>query len=258
MIIKQELVKRIKDHFNLNIYETKVWLALLSKGIVSAGETAELSGVPRSRTYDVLESLAKRGFAIVKLGKPVKYIAVEPKTVIEKMKNQVMTDAQDRVKNLSNLKETQEYTELEQLHKTGISPIKVEDLSGHLKGRTNVLSKIREMFDNAQKEISICTSLTDLESKSRVLLPLLERVNKSNIKSTIVLSGDAERIKKFAAKHDLKVKVSDTNGRFYIADKNEVLFMINSENSEEEVGVWLNSPYFTSSFNGMFESQMKK
>lgn len=60
MIIKQELVKRIKDHFDLNIYETKVWLALLSKGVVSAGETAELSGVPRSRTYDVLESLAKK------------------------------------------------------------------------------------------------------------------------------------------------------------------------------------------------------
>ena len=30
MIIKQELVKKIKDYFGLNIYETKVWLALLS------------------------------------------------------------------------------------------------------------------------------------------------------------------------------------------------------------------------------------
>ena len=62
MIIKQDLVKRIKDHFDLNVYETKVWLALLSKGVVSAGETAELSGVPRSRTYDILESLEKKGF----------------------------------------------------------------------------------------------------------------------------------------------------------------------------------------------------
>ena len=86
MIIKQDLVKRIKEFFNLNIYETKVWLALLSKGIASAGEVAELSGVPRSRTYDVLESLEKRGFAIVKIGKPVKYISIKPTEVIEKMK----------------------------------------------------------------------------------------------------------------------------------------------------------------------------
>jgi len=52
MIIKQELVSQIRDHFGLNIYETKVWLALLGKGIASAGEIAEISGVPRSRTYD--------------------------------------------------------------------------------------------------------------------------------------------------------------------------------------------------------------
>ena len=76
MIVNQELVKKIKDYFNLNIYETKVWLALLSKGIASAGEIAELSGVPRSRTYDVLESLEKQGFAIAKIGKPTRSIAV--------------------------------------------------------------------------------------------------------------------------------------------------------------------------------------
>ena len=61
MIIKQELVKKIRDYFSLNIYETKVWLALLSKGVASAGEIAEMSGVPRSRTYDVLERLEKQG-----------------------------------------------------------------------------------------------------------------------------------------------------------------------------------------------------
>ena len=86
MIMKQDIVKKIKEYFNLNIYETKVWVALLSKGIASAGEIAEISGVPRSRTYDVLESLEKSGFAIIKIGKPVKYIAVKPVEVIEKIK----------------------------------------------------------------------------------------------------------------------------------------------------------------------------
>ncbi|MEK6825079.1 MAG: helix-turn-helix domain-containing protein, partial [Nanoarchaeota archaeon] len=128
MIVKPDLVRKIKEYFDLNIYETKVWFALLSKGIVTAGETAQLSGVPRSRTYDVLESLEKRGFAIVKLGKPVKYIAVEPNTIIEKMKSNLMSEAQERVITLANLKDTQEYIELEQLHKTGLVPIKSEDI----------------------------------------------------------------------------------------------------------------------------------
>ncbi|MBU0760658.1 MAG: hypothetical protein KJ858_03135 [Nanoarchaeota archaeon] len=107
MMVKNELVKRIKEYFNLNIYETKVWISLLSRGIASAGEIATISGVPRSRTYDVLESLEKHGFAIVKIGKPVKYIAVKPTEVIEKMKSNAMQEAQEKVKNLGTLKKQQ-------------------------------------------------------------------------------------------------------------------------------------------------------
>jgi HTH-type transcriptional regulator, sugar sensing transcriptional regulator len=257
MIVKQELVRKIKDHFDLNIYETKVWLALLSKGVVSAGEVAELSGVPRSRTYDVLESLAKRGFAIVKLGKPVKYIAMEPKTVLEKMKVQTITDANDKVKLISDLKSTSEYAELEELHKTGISPVKPEDLSGHIRGRSNILAKIREIFDNAEKEISICTTLEDFEDKSRVIIPALEKINKTNVKVKIALNGDEERIRKINNKFNLKIKKTDNSGKFFIADKTETLFMINKDLSNE-VGIWLKSPFFSGTLGGMFDEHMKK
>jgi len=258
MIIKQELVKRIKDHFDLNIYETKVWLALLSKGVVSAGETAELSGVPRSRTYDVLESLAKRGFAIIKIGKPVKYIAIDPKAVVEKMKSQTMHEAQEKVKRLSDLKDTPEYTELEQLHKTKITPIRLEDLSGHVRGRANIMSKLRELFDNAEKEIILCTSINDFEDKSRVVLPALEKLNKNNVRIRLALSGDEDRIRRLSNKHNLKVKKVNSEGRFFIADRKETFFMINPEGEDEEIGVWLRSHYFSNVFASMFETSLRK
>ena len=105
-MIKQELIDKIKYNFDLNIYETKVWLALLGKGIASAGEIAELSGVPRSRTYDVLESLEKRGFALMKLGKPVKYIAVKPDTIIEKLKTNTLNKANEKIDSIKKLKNT--------------------------------------------------------------------------------------------------------------------------------------------------------
>ena len=88
MLVKQELINKIKDYFDLNVYETKVWLALLSKGIATAGEIATISGVPRSRTYDVLEGLEKRGFVIIKLEKPVKYMGVKPNIILEKLKKE--------------------------------------------------------------------------------------------------------------------------------------------------------------------------
>tara|TARA_Y100000310_G_C20678973_1_gene814753 strand:- start:501 stop:1280 length:780 start_codon:yes stop_codon:yes gene_type:complete len=258
MIVKQELVKRIREHFSLNIYETKVWLALLSKGIASAGEIAELSGVPRSRTYDVLESLEKQGFAIVKIGKPVKYIAVKPTEVIEKMKSRTMHDAQEKVKNLSNLKETKEYTELEDLHNTGISPIKHHEITGSIRGRSNIISRVRELLEDAKKEVLICTSALDFEDKSRVLLPALERLNKNNVKVKIALSGEPEKIKRLNAKMNLKAKPIETSARMFVADKKEVLFMVTSEKSDEELGVWLNSPFFTSSLASIVEQNLKR
>ncbi len=251
------MVKRIKEYFNLNIYETKVWMALLSRGIASAGEIATISGVPRSRTYDVLESLEKRGFAITKIGKPVKYIAVKPVEVLEKMKLKTMQDAQDKVKNLSTLKETVEYEELEKLHNTGISPIKTHEITGSLKGRSNVISRIRELIQNAKKEVFITTSAADFEDKSRVLVPAIEQAIKNNVKVKLALSGQPDRIKKITAKFNLKVLPTNSEARLFISDKQEALFMITSESSDEEVGIWLNSQFFANSLSLIVENNLK-
>lgn len=258
MMIKHELVKRIKEYFNLNIYETKVWVALLTKGIASAGEVAAISGVPRSRTYDVLESLEKRGFAIAKIGKPVKYIAVKPTEVLEKIKLSTMQEAQDKVASLSNLKETSEYMELEKLHNSGLSPIKTSDITGSLKGRSNIIAKLRELIQNAKKEVTICTSVLDFEDKSRALLSSIEEAAKKNIKIKIALSGNPEKIKKISSKLSVKPAISNSDAKLYISDRQEVLFMITSDNSEEEVGVWLNSPFFAESMSEMLENGKKK
>jgi len=156
MIIKHELVQKIRDYFGLNIYETKVWLALLGKGVASAGEIAELSGVPRSRTYDVLESLEKRGFTISKLGKPAKYIAVKPGIILEKMKTNTMKQAEEKITTLSKLKDTAEYSELEGLYDNGIQPVKHEEISGAIKGKSTIYGHLKEILDNAKKEVITC------------------------------------------------------------------------------------------------------
>ena len=152
MIVKQELVNKIKDYFDLNIYETKVWLALLGKGIASAGEVSTISGVPRSRTYDVLESLEKKGFAIEKLGKPVKYIGIKPNMILEKLKNNVRKDSEDRIQDLLKIRETKEYTELESLYREGVNPVKREDISASLKGKSNIPHYIREIISTTEHE----------------------------------------------------------------------------------------------------------
>ena len=73
MIIQKEFLNKIKD-FGLNTYEAKLWTALLSRGVSTAGELSDIANVPRSRSYDVLESLEERGVLTVELPNPDFYI----------------------------------------------------------------------------------------------------------------------------------------------------------------------------------------
>ena len=51
----------LREAFGLNSYESKLYVTLLGRGM-KAVEAAQASGVPQSRTYDILRSLEKKGF----------------------------------------------------------------------------------------------------------------------------------------------------------------------------------------------------
>src|SRR3989338_9178979 len=134
MIVKEEFLNKLRQFFGLNLYEVRIWTALLSRGVSTAGELSDIGNVPRSRTYDVLESLEKKGFVIMKLGKPIKYIAVKPDEVVERVKKYVNVLAKEKVKRLDDLKGTDVLKELNLLHKQGIEFIEPTDLSGAIRG----------------------------------------------------------------------------------------------------------------------------
>jgi len=259
MVIKPELVNKVKDYFNLNIYETKVWLALLSKGVASAGEIAEISGVPRSRTYDVLESLEKNGFAMQKIGKPVKYFAVKPVAVIEKLKKCTMDEMEDKIKTLSKIRETNEYQELELLHSSKTEPIKKQDLSGTIRGRTNINSQISDVLTLAKEEAIVCVSINEIKKRIKLLEPIIKQISDNGIKVTIAVNGPESEIKQLSEKLGIKIKKIDVTASFYVADRTEILFMLNeSADNQEQMAVWFSSNFFVNSFTSLFEMAMKK
>jgi len=209
MQIKPELVKNVRAYFDLNIYETKVWLALLSKGMSSAGEIAEMSGVPRSRTYDVLESLEKRGFAIEKLGKPIKYLAVKPSVVIEKLKNNTMKTAEERIHTLANLKDTREFEELQDLHKSGIAPIKHQELSTSLKGKSNFYAQLRDTLELAEKSAYIVSTEYELNSKQKMFSEIFAKLNKRKVDVRVIVHDAPEIAEKLSKKFKVSVKARE-------------------------------------------------
>lgn len=258
MLGKSELVNKVKNYFGLNIYETKVWLALLSKGLASAGEIADISGVPRSRTYDVLESLEKQGFAMQKIGKPVKYFAVKPTAVIEKLKKRALDDMNERIDTLANIKDTQEYQELELLHSSNMELVKKQDLSTTIRGRTNINSQISDLVLNSDKEILVCAPVSEIKKRIKLLEPLLKQAHSHGKKVSVALNGSDSDIKMINERLGLKSKKVDIKASFYVGDKKEILFMLNeTPDNHEQMAVWFSSPFFVESLTTLFDIAMK-
>lgn len=81
----ESVVKRLQK-VGLTEYEARVYLGLLSDHLNTATKLSEKSGVPRTRIYSVLESLAHKGWIRIYSGIPLLFKAVDPRDVFEKIK----------------------------------------------------------------------------------------------------------------------------------------------------------------------------
>lgn len=265
MIIKEEFLSRLRKIFDLNLYEAKVWTALLSRGVSTAGELSNISDVPRSRTYDILESLEKKGFIIMKIGKPIKFVALKPEEVVERVKRNLVLIAQEKSKRLEKLRDDEVLHELNSLFNNGIKFVEPSDLSGSLRGRQNMYNHLDMLIRSAEKTVTIVTTAEGLNRKMEALLPALERARRRGVVIRIAVPVIAENVKiakemtRFAEVKD--VSHMGINGRFAIIDSEELMFMLLDDKTVHpnyDVAVWLSSEYFARALEQMFEVAWKE
>ena len=227
MIVKDDFLNKIRGLFGLNLYEARIWTALLSRGVSTAGELSDIGDVPRSRAYDVLESLEKKGFVLMKLGKPIKYLAVEPKEVIEKVKKYLHKETSVKVDRLNELKTSDVLAELTALHKQGVDFIEPSDLAGAIRGRHNIYTHLETMVKGAQKSVTLMTTSKGVMRKIEALKQELGRLKKKGVDIRIAapVTKDAESIIKSVANVAEVRHAEDLKSRFCIIDKKQLMFM---------------------------------
>lgn len=258
MIVKEELLSQLRRYFDLNLYEVKLWAALLSRGVSTAGELSDIADVPRSRSYDVLESLEKKGFVVMKLGKPIKYIAIPPSEVVDRVKKNMHTVAQDKIKRLDNIKGSELLQELETLHNNGISLVDPTDISSCLKGRNNLYNHLDLLIKEAQKNVNIMTTEKGFMRKVEGLMPTLEKAKKKGVVIRISAPITKENKKVVDSLKDIaEVKNnSKINSRFMTVDGKNLVFMMLDDKDVHpsyDLGIWVKTPYFTTAIDQMFD-----
>ena len=255
MIVQFDFLNKLKA-LGLNSYEAKLWVALLSVGTSTAGELSDIANVPRSRSYDILESLEKKGFVVLKLGKPIKYLAVPPTEVVERVKKNMHQAAQSKIDRLNNLKDTDILNELTTLHSQGIELVAPADLSGSLRGRHNLYNHLESMIRNAEKSVTIMTTTQGFIRKIEGLKPMLEKVKKNgvDIKIAAPISKECKGALKDIA-NIAEVRHTDGKARFTIVDGKDLVFMVLNDSGVHptyDVGIWVNTPFFASALDNMF------
>ncbi len=262
MIVKEEFLSRLRKIFDLNLYEVKVWTALLSRGTSTAGELSTIGDVPRSRTYDILESLEKKGFIVMKLGKPIKFVALKPEEVVERVKKNLVRDAQEKSKRLEVLKGEDVLKELADLYTKGVKYVEPSDLSGSLRGRQNIYNHMDMLIREAEKSVAIATTSEGLNRKFESLMPSFEKVKKRGVRVRIAVPITSENVKiarelaKVAEVRDAK----ELKARFVVVDSEQLMFMLLDDEKihpSYDVGVWLNTEFFAKALEQLFDVAWK-
>lgn len=263
MIVEEEFLGKLRRAFNLNLYEVKLWTALLSRGVSTAGELSDMANVPRSRTYDVLESLERKGFVVIQPDKPIKYIAISPRDVLDRVNKRVTNEAARQSEKLTQLRDSEVITELHQLYEQGIEPMSPTDFSGTLKGRHNIYDHLSMLIKEAEKSVEIVTSDDGFIRKVRALRPVMEKAKERGVIIRIaapISEANYEFVGKISDLAEVR-NLCSFDSRFCIIDRRQIVFMLLNDKDTHptyDLAMWISSPYFSTAIGSLFDRLWEK
>ena len=243
MVVSNTALDALKG-IGLNLYERKIYVSLLAKGLATAGEVSSIAKVPRSRSYDILESLAEKGFVVAQSSKPIKYIALEPKDALERVQQNMERkhkDMQERVTKFSNSPIVQE---LENAYKQGFSLVLPFEMTGMIKGKVAVNQQLRSMIKKAKDKITVVTTKQGLSDLHSSQYNILKKAAKRGVKIKVFAPLD-KGSPDFSGVADVK-HVDQATGRIVTIDNENVMMALTDDtkvHESQDIAFWAQSQH---------------
>ncbi len=231
MQVYSETIKKTRL-FGLNTYEAKIWVALLSRGVSTAGELSDIANVPRSRSYDVLESLEKKGFVTMKLGKPISYMAVPPKEVLENIKKKVEQNVESYLGDIRGSAFNNLVDSLQNIHNKNAAG--VQNIVAVIRGKENITKHLSYMLNTAKKQIYFSAEEPDQSAL--------------NILSKIREKGGAS------------VNILNYGPGLCVTDENNILIYLTSGKEvhpDYNISIWIKNHQLCNFFFGLLASRVQ-
>lgn len=202
------IIEEMKQ-LGLNKYETKAYLALLEEWPVNGYMLSKNSGVPRSRIYEVIESLIKKEFVFEKHEENGDvFYPLEPENMISKIRKNydvIISNVEKETKKL--------YLKNE-----------IKNDSKIIRGLSNIYNFIESMLAKADMRVDISIWEEDLIK----LQPAFEKVIRKDLSIKGIFFGENNIFKEVISHRRLST---------YLSEKSERYIIIVIDNKEAVTGV---------------------
>lgn len=166
-------------------YQAKAFVALLSRSEASAQEISELSGIPITKIYAVLQSLENIGFLKSTLERPKRYRPIDIRSAI----NLVLQKKKDRIEELEREKANM-INGLEEIYEHGQE---YETPASHVwmvNGEEAVIAETVKMIGSIRKEFNVILTFDDIKlffASDIFLIALHKAMETQNIKGKWII-----------------------------------------------------------------------
>lgn len=187
------IISSLRD-FGLTDYEARVYNSLVDQGVSSATEISVQSKVPRARIYDVLSTLARKGWVQIIEGSPTMYVSFDIKEIENKLKKkeEKMRKARETVVDSLKAGSKEDYSFMS--HNADDIYIQSAD----------TLNKLSFLIESAQKRIFLFNVRKKWVLK---LLPGLKKAAKRRVNVMLIISRkeyDLKTIRKLQKYFEVK------------------------------------------------------
>jgi sugar-specific transcriptional regulator TrmB len=242
---KSNLIEVLSEELELTPYESKAYATILTHGSLSPQGVNQKSGIPRPRTYDVLNSVVGKGLLMEQPGRPVVYAAVDPRIGLEKMLTELERKTLDRLEKKRRIFE-QLSQSLSKLHDRSRGFAVKEERIWVTRRDSAFVSKYSEAIRSIEKEFVVAT--TDTAPPEKEILDAVEFVLKKNKCVKIVRQfssewsvEDYDRYEKLIELDD-QVRYLKYGGlRYGIFDQKAAVLVLPSEEGSQ-TAVWISLP----------------
>jgi sugar-specific transcriptional regulator TrmB len=215
--------------------------------------------VPRSRSYDVLESLADKGFVVAQSSKPIKYVALAPKDAMDRAKDNMHRRHTERIDRMDRMMKSPIMNELESVYKEGFTLVQPSDIAGTLKGRFSINQQIKALVKGASKNINVITTEEGLGELYSKHFKVLKKANRSGVKLKILAPKTADTKPLAALSEIAEVRpIKKPLGRMFTIDGEHFVIALTDDrkvHETQDVAFWAGSGHVAKDvLEPMFES----